>query len=82
MQKKRPTEQELLKDLDAYGAHADELADPLLHESEPLERLKGSVKNFNQPTEPATAPEDWDAWCDDEGSSGDFMKGHGEKRSD
>src|SRR5690606_34641997 len=49
MQKKRPTEQELLKDLDAYGAHADKLARPLPHESEPLERLKGSVKKFEQP---------------------------------
>lgn len=41
------TEEELLKDLDAYGAHADELADLLLHESTPLERLKGSVVRYD-----------------------------------
>ena len=44
--KKRPTEQELLKDLGAYRAHADELAEPLPRESEPLEKLKFSVKRF------------------------------------
>ncbi|WP_379865028.1 hypothetical protein [Marinobacter sp. M5B] len=80
MQKKRPTEQELLNDLDAFGAHAGELAGPLPHESEPLERLKGSVKKFERPTDPVTDPEDWDAWFDGEGVSGDFMKDHGEKQ--
>ena len=80
MQKKRPTEQELLKGLDAYGAHADELAGPLPHESEPLERLKGSVKKFERPTDPVNDPEDWDAWFDEEGVSGDFMKDHGEEQ--
>ena len=33
MKKKRPTEQELLKNLNAYGAHADELTEPLSHDS-------------------------------------------------
>jgi antitoxin VapB len=80
MQNKRPTEQELLKDLDPRGAHADELARPLAHESEPLERLKGSVKKFERPTDPVTDPEDWKAWSDGEGVSGDFMEDHGDKR--
>tara|TARA_R110002095_G_scaffold200413_2_gene180651 strand:- start:1204 stop:1443 length:240 start_codon:yes stop_codon:yes gene_type:complete len=43
------TEEELLKDLDAYGAHAEELAELLLHESTPLERLKGSVVRYDRP---------------------------------
>lgn len=74
MKKKRPTtEQEPLENLDAYGAHADELAKPLSHESESLKKLKGSVKKFERPTEPAIAPEDWDAWFDGEGASEDFM---------
>ena len=41
MKKKRLTERELLENLDAYGAHADELAEPLPQECEPLEKLKG-----------------------------------------
>ncbi|MGQ7275356.1 hypothetical protein [Marinobacter sp. V034] len=80
MQKKRPTEQELLKDLDAFGAHSDELGELLPQESEPLERLKGSVKKFERPTDPVTDPEDWDAWFDGKGVSEDFMEDHGEKR--
>jgi antitoxin VapB len=80
MKKKRPTEPELLENLDAYGAHADELAEPLSHECEPLEKLKGSVKKFERPTDPATAPEDWDACFDGEGASEGFMKDRGEKR--
>lgn len=80
MKKKPPTEQELLKDMDAYGAHADELAEPLRHESEPLGKLKGSVKKLERPTDPATDPEDWDAWFDEEGVTEDFMKDRGEKQ--
>ena len=80
MQKKRPTEQELLKDLDAFGAHADELGELLTQESEPLERLKGSVDKFERPTDPVTNPEDWDAWSDRKGVSGDFMEDHEEKQ--
>ncbi|MGO3693708.1 hypothetical protein [Marinobacter sp.] len=61
MKKKLPKEQELIECLDAYGAHADELAELRLHELEPLEKLKESVKNFVRPMDPATDPEDWDA---------------------
>lgn len=43
---KRMTEQELLDGLDAKGAHADEVADPLPQELTPLEQLKGSVKRY------------------------------------
>ena len=80
MKKKRPTEQELLKDLNPRGAHADELADPLAHELDPLDRLKGSVKKFERPTDPATDPEEWDAWFNEGGVSGDLMEGNREKR--
>lgn len=80
MQKKRPPEQELLKDLDAFGAHADELGELLPQELDPLERLKGSMKKFEGPTDSVTNPEDWDAWFDGEGVSGDFMEDHGEEQ--
>lgn len=46
---KRPTEQELLENLNAHTAHADELAKPLPEELEPLERLKGSLKRYDRP---------------------------------
>ena len=42
-------ELELLKNLNAHTAHADELATPLPEELEPLERLKGSVKHYERP---------------------------------
>ena len=64
MKKKRPTEQELIEGLDVDGAHADELAEPLSNELEPLEKLKDSVKKFERPTDSAADTEDWDAWCD------------------
>ena len=67
---KRLTESELLTDLDARGARADELAEPLPQELEPPERLRGSVKRYTRPTDPV-----WDEQCDsDEGVSEDFMK--------
>lgn len=70
MQKKRPTEHELLKSLDTYEAHADELARPLPKELTPLERLKGSVKHYERPTDPV-----WDDFFNsDEGVSEDFME--------
>ncbi|WP_449285368.1 hypothetical protein [Marinobacter sp. PE14] len=53
MKEKRPTEHELLKNLDAFGTHADELAKPRRHESDPLGRLKGSVEKCERPTDPA-----------------------------
>jgi len=43
---KRPAEKDLLKDLDAYTSHADELAEPLPQELSPLDRLRGSVKHY------------------------------------
>jgi antitoxin VapB len=64
MKMKGSTEQELIEGLDAYGAHADELAELLPHETESLEKLEGSVKKFERPTDPAADPEDWNAWRD------------------
>lgn len=67
---KRMTEQELLDGLDAKGVHADEVADPLPQELTPLERLKGSVKRYERPTDPV-----WEEYVDsDEGVSDDFME--------
>jgi antitoxin VapB len=64
------TEQELLEGLDARGAHADELAEPLPQELEPLERLRGSVKRYIRPTDPV-----WNEYVDsDEGVTDDLMK--------
>jgi len=62
---KRMTEQDLLEGLDAKGAHADELAEPLPQELEPLERLRGSVKRYIRPTDPV-----WDEYA---GSDGGFI---------
>jgi antitoxin VapB len=60
-------EKELLKGLDADKAHADELAIPLPKELDPLERLKGSVKRYDQPFE--------SVWDDSgEGASDDGLK--------
>jgi|GEM_PF-462018 len=50
---KRMTETELLTGLDADKAHGDELAEPLPHELDPLERLRGSVKRYDRPMDPA-----------------------------
>lgn len=67
---KRLQEKELLKGLDAYKAHADELAAPLPHELAPLERLKGSVLRYDRPFDSA-----WDDYFDsDKGVSDDFME--------
>lgn len=73
MSKKRPTEKELLKGLDSYRAHADEVAELLPHEIQPLDKLKGSVEKFERPTDPASDPEDWDAWFEGESVTKDFM---------
>lgn len=74
MKKKTFTEQELLHGLDAKGAHADELAEPLSQELTPLERLKGSVKHYDRPTDSV-----WDEYFDsDEGVSEDFMEDRGQ----
>ncbi|MBC7193725.1 MULTISPECIES: hypothetical protein [unclassified Marinobacter] len=69
MTTKCPTEKELLDGLDAHTAHADELAQPLAQELTPLERLKGSVKRYDRPTDPV-----WDEYFDSEGVSDDFME--------
>lgn len=66
---KRPTENELLEGLNPHTAHADELAEPLPQELAPLERLKGSVKHYERPTDPV-----WDEYFDSEGVSDDFME--------
>lgn len=69
VKKKRFTEQELLEDLDADSSHAEELAQPHMKELSPLERLKGSVKRYERPTDPV-----WDEFFDSsEGGSEDFM---------
>lgn len=68
MKTKRLTEKELLEGLDEHTAHADELAEPLPQELTPLERLKGSVKRYDRPTDPV-----WDEYFDSEGVSDDFM---------
>lgn len=73
---KRLTENELLEDLDAYAAHADELAGLLPQELTPLERLKGSVKRYDRPTDPV-----WDEYFDSEGVSDDFMKDRGQPQN-
>lgn len=62
---KRITEQDLLYGLDAKGAHADERAEPLPHELSPLERLKGTVKRYDRPTDPV-----WDEPVDSAGRTG------------
>jgi len=71
---KRITEQELLDGLDAKGAHAEELAEPLPQELEPLERLRGSVTRYDRPTDPV-----WDEYVDsDESVTDDFMEDRGQ----
>jgi antitoxin VapB len=59
MNNKRVTERDLLEGLDAYTAHSDELAEPLSQELTPLERLKGSVKSYDRPTDPV-----WEEYLD------------------
>ncbi|MEX1215971.1 hypothetical protein [Saccharospirillum sp.] len=70
MNKNRTTEQKLLDGLDPYLAHADALAEPLPQELSPLERLKGSVKQYVRPTDPV-----WDEYFEsEEGISGEFTE--------
>lgn len=68
MSSKRISEKDLLKNLDAHTAHADELATPMAHEVDPLGRLKGSVLRYERPLDPV-----WDEYFDSEGCSEDFM---------
>lgn len=70
MNKKRISEKQLLDGLDPYLAHADELAEALPQELTPLERLKGSVKKYERPTDPV-----WDEFFEsEEGVIDDFME--------
>ncbi|WP_336368293.1 hypothetical protein [Marinobacter sp. C2H3] len=66
---KRIKESELLEGLNAHSAHADELAQPLEQELTPMEKLRGSVKKFDRPTDPV-----WDEISESEGVSEDFME--------
>ncbi len=56
---KRITEKDLLKGLDAHGAHVDEAAEPTANELTPLERLHGSVQKYEDPL-----ADTWDEWFD------------------
>jgi antitoxin VapB len=70
MSVKRMTEQKLLDGLGAKGAHANELAELLPQELDPMERLKGSVKRHSRPLDPV-----WDEYFDsDEGITDDVME--------
>lgn len=69
-------ERELLEGLTPHTAHADALASPTRGELEPLEKLKGSVKRYERPTDPV-----WDEWFDSEGCSEDFASER-ERRDD
>lgn len=74
MSEKPLSEEQLLEGLDAKGAHADELVEPLSQELMPLERLKGSVKRYDRPLDPV-----WDEYFEsEEGVSEDFMKDRGQ----
>jgi antitoxin VapB len=77
MTSKRPSEKELLDGLDAHTAHVDELAEPLSQELTPLERLKGSVKRYDRPTDPV-----WDEWFEsDDRATADFMEDREQSKS-
>jgi antitoxin VapB len=58
----------LLEGIDAYLAHADELAKPQSHELDPLERLRESVKKYERPTDPVC-----EEYFEGDGVSEDFM---------
>jgi len=73
----RKSEQDLLEGLDSFTAHADELAQPHPEELTPLERLKGSVKRYDRPTDPV-----WDEYIDSEGVSDDFLEDRDQPKSD
>ena len=66
MPNKNLTEQDLLHSLDAHKAHSDELATPLPQDLSQIEKLEGTVKRFERPTDPV-----WGEWLDsDESISG------------
>ena len=59
MKKKQFTGQELLQASDADSAHTEEFAQPNMKGHSPLERLRGSVKRYERPTDPV-----WDEFFD------------------
>jgi len=78
MKSGRFTEHELLDGLNSKTAHADELAELLPQELTPLERLKGSVKNYERPLDSV-----WDEYFDsDERVNDDFMADQGQPSKD
>ena len=71
---KQFTEQELLQASDADSAHTEEFAQSKMKGRSPLERLKGSVKRYERPTDPV-----WDEFFDSsERVSEDFMVERGQ----
>lgn len=74
---KRLTEKELLEGLDAHTAHAYELADLLPQELTPLERLKGTVKHYERPTDPVW----YEYFESDERVTDDFMEDREQPKS-
>lgn len=66
---KQYTGQELLQASDADSAHTEEFAQPNMKGRSPLERLRGSVKRYERPTDPV-----WDEFFDSsERVSEEFM---------
>ncbi len=59
MKKKQFTGQELLQASDADSAHTEEFAQSKMKGRSPLERLRGSVKRYERPTDPV-----WDEFFD------------------
>lgn len=68
MATKPTSEKELLDGHDAYTAHHDELAHSMPQGMTPLERLKGSVKRYERPTDPV-----WNEYFGSEGVSDDLL---------
>jgi len=62
------SEADLLDGLDEDSVHGDELAELTPRELDPLERLRGSVKGYERPTDPV-----WEEYFDGDGVSEDFM---------
>lgn len=62
------SEADLLRGLDENSVHGDELAELTQMELDPLERLRGSVKRYERPTDPV-----WEEHFDGNGVSKDFM---------
>jgi len=69
MATKPPSEQELLDGLDAYTTDDDELALSQPQGLTPLERLKGSVKRYERPTDPV-----WNEYFGSEDVSDDLLE--------